>query len=849
MLSQFVFSQSSTTLEEKIYDAVDIFVAHPTTENLTKLESEEKLFFPKSKPEKLAFVILNCNKAFYQKQFGQTQKAILSYENAWQLYEKNKLSGYDIIEYCLKPLGNLYTTIGDYDNAENTIKQYFYIASHEKKSSESAQHEVAAILNLSNVYQNTGKIDEAISLLEKAVLSGKLTTNQKGKLRSNLGSNYLLVKNYKKAEESFLKAIAELQNDKSESETIANSYLNLSNLFLDFNSDKASVYFEKAKSFFTKTKIAEPRKRAKFLLAEARIMFCQEKFNEANVLLIRVYELLLPNYSKPLLPEKKALYAETILLDALDLQAEIFVAQNLPKKALECYKLSFYIDDLLQTLLVFENSKIINQIQNRNRTEKCIAIYNELFQKEHKISYLEMAFMLQEKTKSAVLQQAILDNKTRSTAEKIVVEKLQNLKNFILKEQQNLDYANTDTIYNAIKQQNELMLQLKSIQTTQATKMSDFKISDLYSKLETDNAILVEYFYGEKKIYVFTLRDNTIQLQEIATNLTSKVNFFLDYFSSPDKITNDVARYTHDAFLMYKNLKLPPKSAYKNLIIVPDGVLNFLPFEALITKESTTTNFAKMRYLLNGFAVGYNNSATFYLNAIPFKHAKETILGVFPVFENSALELAFSKKEMQSIRNNFKGTYLEKEKATFKNFISNAGNFSILHLSTHASSGDIFEPASIRFYEQEIMYSELYHLKINPNLVVLSACETGLGKLFKSEGAMSVARGFQFAGAQNLLFSLWKVNDYTTSVFMGKFYKNIKNGNSYFDANHQAKLSFLNSFSIPNAKKSPYYWSAFVYYGTLENKKSTNYLQWISIVVGIVGLVFLFLFFRKKRIS
>jgi CHAT domain-containing protein len=59
--------------------------------------------------------------------------------------------------------------------------------------------------------------------------------------------------------------------------------------------------------------------------------------------------------------------------------------------------------------------------------------------------------------------------------------------------------------------------------------------------------------------------------------------------------------------------------------------------------------------------------------------------------------------------------------------------------------------------------------------------ETGIGKLYKSEGAMSIARGFQFAGAQNLLFSLWKVNDYTTALFMDKFYTYIYNGNSYLE--------------------------------------------------------------------
>ncbi|MCZ8196144.1 MAG: CHAT domain-containing protein [Flavobacterium sp.] len=842
LLVQFAFSQSNKTLENKIYETVEVFAANPTIESLNKIEIAEKSFVVKSNTEKLALVILKCNVAFYQNQFGQTQKAISSYEKAWQLYDQNKLSNYDIVESCLKPLGNLYTIVGDYDNAENTIKQYFYIASIDKNSKQKA----AAILNLSNVYQNTGKIDEAIILLEKTIKTEKLSSTEKGKLLSNLGNNYFLSKNYKKAENAFELSVVELKKVDSQSEMLFNSYRNLASLYLENNPSKAINYLEKASAIFSKIENIEPRKKASFLLVEAKMLFSQEKFQEAKKKISDVFKLLLPNYSKTILPSKNALYAETILLDALDLQATLFVAENQPKKALESYALSFHVEELLQSLLMHENSKIINQIRNRNRTEKCIAIYYSLFRKENKISYLEKAFELQEKTKSAVLQQEIAKNKVISKEEKLIYEQLQNWKNTILKEQQNLEYADISKINEAIKKQNELMLLLKSKQSNPIEKEKSFKISELYSKLENDKAVMIEYFFGQEKIYIFTIQNNKIKLEEINFEATSKIISFLNYFSNAEKITNDVASFNRDAFSVYKMLKLPSKSTNKNLIIVPDGILNFLPFETLITKESKTTNFAKMHYLLNDFAVGYNNSATFYLNVIPFKHDKETILGVFPVFENSTLELAFSKKEMQSIKKNFKGTYLEKQNATFKNFSSNATNFSILHLSTHASSGDVIEPASIRFYEQEIMYSELYHLNINPDLVVLSACETGIGKLYNAEGAMSVARGFQFAGAQNLLFSLWKVNDFTTSVFMEKFYKNIQNGKSYFEANHQAKLDFLKSSRIPNAKKSPYYWSAFVYYGTLENKESTNYFLWISIVVGIVGLVFLFLFFRKN---
>ena len=84
------FSQSRPiSLEDKIYNAVDAFVAQPNGESLKKLENSETTFSPKTKPELLALVILKCNKAYYENQFGFTQKAIKSYEKAWQLYQKN----------------------------------------------------------------------------------------------------------------------------------------------------------------------------------------------------------------------------------------------------------------------------------------------------------------------------------------------------------------------------------------------------------------------------------------------------------------------------------------------------------------------------------------------------------------------------------------------------------------------------------------------------------------------------------------------------------------------------------------------------------------------------------------
>ena len=861
-----VFGQKRPTQEDITYDAIDFFVANPTLDGIQNLNTIETNFWKnqdkKSKEALLSIVVLNCNKAYFENKFGKTNQAIRSYEKAWKIYQTCQLTDYDIIEYCLKPLGNLYTIIGDYDNAENTIKHYYFIANIEKNES----NKIAAILNLSNVYQSSGKNILAIDLLENTLKTAKLSPIQKGNLLNNLGNNYLVnakettfnTKNYFKAEDSYERAIQLLKNEKNQSESLSNCFRNLASLHgqrSDF--EKANIYFQKAKSLFFASNNHNARAIAKLYYEEALLLYEQRKLNEANQSIQLVYQTLIPLYShqKRAIPLENSLYAETILLDALDLQAEIYNLQNQPKKALQVYALCFPIEDLMSSLLLYENSKIINQIRMSNRAEKCIAIYANLYKKENKIDYIEKAFQLAERTKSGVLKSELSRNKNASTKEKQKIQELQFWNNEITKEQQKSELANIYKINKAIKKQNETMLLLKEFQAKNTHfKEESIDLHALYSKLESDDALMVYYLSGYEKMYYFILdgtQNEKITLHSFSNDAHYSVYFwqFIAYFNDANAITNDINGYNHFGKIAYDRLQLPKNVNNKNLVIIPDGLLDFLPFEALITKESNTTNFEKMHYLLHDFNIAYNNSASFYLNAKPFCSKEKTVLGIFPVFEKTNYALTYSKNELQSIKNSFKGRFFENSNATFQNFKNNASAYSILHLSTHATAGDIETPARIKFYDREVLYSELYHLNINPNLVVLSACETGIGKLYKSEGAMSVARGFQFAGAQNLLFSLWKVNDYTTSVFMSDFYKYIKKNDSYFEANTKAKLEFLKNKNIPNAKKSPYYWAPFVYYGSLENKEKNSYLLVGFVIITILIGGFLLFKLITKRIK
>lgn len=326
------FAQSGdVTLEDKIYNSIDYFVASPNKENLEKLEALEKSFHPKTKSEFLAWVILKCNKAYYENQFGLTTKAIATYEKAWQLFQNHQLKNYDITEYCLKPLGNLYTVVGDYDNAENTIKQYFFIANIENNQSQ----KTAAVLNLSNVYQSSGKNDQAIILLEKTIKTEPLSAVQKGILSNNLGANYMMASNFGQAKKHLITSISLLQNNATEIHTVSNANRNLALIYnREHNFKTANHHFEVAKKLFFKAKNQEPRKIARWYYDEASLFFEQGKLTEATTSLKQVFKILIPNYAtqKQLLPNQNLLYAETVLIDALDLQGQVLSEQKQFKK-------------------------------------------------------------------------------------------------------------------------------------------------------------------------------------------------------------------------------------------------------------------------------------------------------------------------------------------------------------------------------------------------------------------------------------------------------------------------------------------------------------------------------------
>lgn len=313
------------------------------------------------------------------------------------------------------------------------------------------------------------------------------------------------------------------------------------------------------------------------------------------------------------------------------------------------------------------------------------------------------------------------------------------------------------------------------------------------------------------------------------------------YFENASAILNNPSGFSSQSFKVFKALHITPST---QMVIIPDGILAFVPFNTLLTSTSTQRTFSEMPFLLKETQTTFQRSYKEYLKPNLGLQDATTVLGVFPVFENTPLALDHSKKEANAIQETFNTELLMSNKASVNNTFTKASQHTILHFSTHASGGSFTEPASIAFIDRSLYLNELYSKKLNPDLVVLSACETGIGRIASGEGPLSLARGFQYAGAKSVLFSLWKVNDQSTTDLISRYYKSLKKSASRSSSLQEAQRTYLQDKNMSNIKKSPYYWGAFVYYGPTDIPSQQNHPLWWWIL-GIFGVLLSIVLIRK----
>ncbi len=373
-------------------------------------------------------------------------------------------------------------------------------------------------------------------------------------------------------------------------------------------------------------------------------------------------------------------------------------------------------------------------------------------------------------------------------------------------------------------------------------------ISGMQQTILNNNTAAVCYFKGADKLYVFVVKHDKIIHHIIDSDAALEKNI-ATYIR---QLTFNNAGNAYDAtaaLYLYSKLVQPVVKDLKgvtSLVIIPSQNLINIPFEAFQP--------AINKYLVEAYAITYQYALPF-LQKGKLRFDKKAAIALAPFADknaNATMEvLPYSLTEIAQFA---KGAQRVNNAATKRTFISAAGNASVIHLATHAAV-DFREPGNsyIAFFRQsqadtgyKMFAHELYNLQLpHTQFVFLSACETGSGKVSRSEGALSISRAFAFAGCPNMVTSLWKAEDKTTAYISTHFYRYVDKGYTYAAALQKAKTDLIADETMTQFH-APAYWSHLIFIGELQEEKSS--LWWWMGLAGVVAIVAALVVYKRHKI-
>lgn len=376
-----------------------------------------------------------------------------------------------------------------------------------------------------------------------------------------------------------------------------------------------------------------------------------------------------------------------------------------------------------------------------------------------------------------------------------------------------------------------------------------FSIKEMQSNTLDRNTGVLCYYRGADNQYVYLITKEDIYVHTF--NADSNYNKRLHEYSEALNNFNlqQSTSLSGIGLILYDSLVGCFKerlSGLKSLVIIPDENLLTIPFESfkMSDKEYLVEKYIiSYHYALPLLNASSNNlSLKDELAFAPFASKSKNNNSVFMPLPASEKEISIFEKSHQLI-----DTAATKEK-----FLQQAPNSKAIHLATHAvvnynnpeNSFIVFYPQGKKESEYKLYANEIYNLALQKtNLIFLSACETGTGKRSISEGALSLARAFAFAGCPDIITSLWKAEDESTAYISQRFYYHSSEGNSYAEAMQKAKIDFLANPSFSQFH-SPQYWSHLIYIGDIQNEKDT---LWQIISFCLVGFVIIAVLIYKYR--
>ncbi|WP_460220140.1 CHAT domain-containing protein [Psychroserpens sp. MEBiC05023] len=795
--------------------------------------------------------ITTYNIGIVQEDLGDYDKAIEFYNKAAQhdLLDRGEEVGF--LSDIYVALTNTYFKKNDLEKAEEFAEKALQIAN--KRYGEDSPNTSFVYIAYSNIFELKGDYKKSIEYVKKALKIRRKTygNNHRWTAESllSISESQIELKHFVEAENNYNEAITIAKSIKN---NLIQAYaeMGLGTIYMETNQhDLAIATLNAAKEKFINAYGDYHETHLSILVLEAENYF--KKGEQQNAL--QIIDLIKVNAS-----DSNLFYG----LDALTLEFDIALDDYYKAKDTRLLKKCIQnIDEAIEVIFKikkdFPSSKSRIYVSNsmNDFVEKAIEASYVLYNSTDDFEYVKKAFVLSELNRSNALVTGIQDVRFKKMAnvpqalllkENKLNHELARLKKEIYYEE-NADKPDEEYLDELLSEQIICRSRLDSLFIkieTEYPKYYQLKysekgigINELQNTILKDGETIIEYFLAKNQVYVFTISKSEISFIALpkARHIVSVLNSFRARLNERKDITQE-SKDLYNLLLNDLNIKT------KRLIFIPDKELNHLPFEALI-KDDT--------FMVEDYIICYSGSASLLKaqqdDLFDFKFTTNWI-GFAPDFEANNT-LTSSKEEIESVAKLMNGDIFLGDQATVVNFKKSIQNASILHLATHAEIDKTNPLYSKLFFAQDsvLTASDIYTLPINADLAVLSACETGFGKLEKSEGVMSMSRAFKYSGVRCTVMSLWKVPDQETAKLMESFYKHLKAGNSKDEALKNAKIDYLNT-TDDETLKHPFYWSGFVISGDVSPLKDTSNTFYYILVGSFLILFFLYKYRIKKNI-
>ncbi|HYC27172.1 MAG TPA: CHAT domain-containing protein [Chitinophagaceae bacterium] len=472
-------------------------------------------------------------------------------------------------------------------------------------------------------------------------------------------------------------------------------------------------------------------------------------------------------------------------------------------------------------------------------------------------AYLEKAFILTEQNKASVLAVNVNERniKRKQGIPEDMLQQERNLRFNIARLNLKSDAAGTDQQEAIATQKVAYEIELSKL-IGKYEKINDYynvkyrteavKVHDLQKSLRSNQA-LISFYEDDPILHAFVMTGGSFDHIAINWYKPQVAEFITELKQLESGKKYNAGRLSVTLYNKIVRPVMQFAAGKKEWIIIPDGILNYLPFEALQQKEDGD-------YLLQSKIISYHFSAELLrLSQEKERRYNDYKVLAFAPFANMKTanwqSLPSSREEIAHLP----GKDLYNEAATRAVFMRYANKYAVVHLATHAVANTNNPGASyISFYpadtaEGKLYLEELYGVEMDSTaLVIISACESGDGQLINSEGVISLSRGFAYAGCKSMVTSLWKANDKSTAIIVRKFHEYLQNGYSRSEALQKAKLDYINSEDV---NKTPNYWAHLILIGDTEPLTGNNSKSWMWVVGGALILVPVIVWWRKKKKS